>query len=290
MSNDRINFYYDAQRQGYDTTQWRTLSGVVTATGNGIRVNSAECIHYGDIYKGRLVMNLTIPVAPTAGHSRRFGFAQKALGAYVGFRINGTVFQAETIDGDGNTETETITWDSSWTNTTVRYEVIWNGFSATFKINGARYSFLNSSAVVKHAMSIYFLNSVSDSLEVSYVQAKDMQGYLFNGTTSASTFIIPSISVNDQLTVTDSITPLDFLTMTVNDQFTITELVTGAVSASNISVNDTSTITESVTPFIHFIANVNDVITLTESVTVNRDPSMSVNDQFTITESVTMLL
>ncbi len=286
MANDRINFYYDAQRQGYDTTNWRTLSGIPTTTGNGMRINAAEAIHYGDILKGRIVFSVTIPAAPAGGQSRRWGLAQKKLGSYLGFRVNGATFQVESINGLGTTETENVTWRSAWTATEIRCEVFWTGFSADFRINDERVSFLNGASISKNPLSLYLLNSGADAMECAYIEAKNLHYYYFNGNTNSATFVMPNVSVNEVITVTDTVDPEDVLTANVNDTKTIGELTTMGISDPVLSVSDTETITESVTPFMHFIVGVNDTDTLTENLTIARDPSLSVNDQLTITESV----
>lgn len=293
MANDKVNFYYDAQRQGYDTVNWRTLSGVPTTTGNGIRMNNAEAIHYGDILKGRIIFNVTIPVAPASGQSKRWGLAQKKLGSYLGFRINGSTFQVEAINGLGQTETEDITWRSAWTAAEIRCEIFWTGFSAEFRINDERITTLNGSTVSwsnvipKYPLSLYLLNSNTDAMECAWIEARNLHYYYFNGNTNSATFVMPNVSVNEVITVTDSVDPEDVLSMNVNDAKTIGELVTMGISDSDVSVNDTETITESVDAFMMYVLSVNDTETITEDLVIARDPELSVSDQLTITESTT---
>lgn len=178
MANNRINFYYDPQRQGYDTTLWKTLSGVPAMSGNNINFNAASAIGYADIFKANLILRLTIPTVPTVGDDRRFGFAQLNLGAHLGFRFNGTTFQVEAIDGKGNTETQDITWDASWTATPVTFEIDWTGFSATFKINGERMAFFNGVSIPKDALSEYISNVNADNLTFHYLEVETVQYYI----------------------------------------------------------------------------------------------------------------
>jgi hypothetical protein len=60
------NFYYDPQRQGYDTALWKTLSGTPTISGDKLRISNAEIVHYGDIFRGFLNMAMNVPATPTS--------------------------------------------------------------------------------------------------------------------------------------------------------------------------------------------------------------------------------
>ena len=42
MANERINFYYDPKRQGYDTTLLKTLGGIPSSVGDVITLNKAS--------------------------------------------------------------------------------------------------------------------------------------------------------------------------------------------------------------------------------------------------------
>jgi len=66
MANDRINFYYDPAREGYDTTLWKTVSGVPSVSGGNVRLTAAKIIGYADIFKGEINYNLIIPTVPNA--------------------------------------------------------------------------------------------------------------------------------------------------------------------------------------------------------------------------------
>lgn len=66
MANERLNFYYDPVRQGYDTTMLKTLSGTPSISGGAIRLNNAAFISYADIFKEDLTLRINIPTAPEA--------------------------------------------------------------------------------------------------------------------------------------------------------------------------------------------------------------------------------
>lgn len=64
MANNRLNFYYDPTRQGYDATMLKTISGTPSISGGAIVLSAASFISYADIFKEDLTLNITIPSAP----------------------------------------------------------------------------------------------------------------------------------------------------------------------------------------------------------------------------------
>src|ERR1035437_58743 len=178
MANDKINFYYDPIRQGYDTALWKTLSGVPAIIGSDLVFNTASAIGYADILKGNLTINMTIPAVPTAGDVRRFGFAQLALGAYVVFDITGNVFTAQTIDGKGNSASVVIPWRAAWTATPLTFDILWTGFSAEFRLNNERLAFINDTSVSSDPLSVYINNANADSTAFHYMEMETTQFYI----------------------------------------------------------------------------------------------------------------
>ena len=100
----------------------------------------------------------------------------------------------------------------------------------------------------------------------------------------------PSISVSDQLNVTENVAITLINNISTSDQLNITESIT-MLDIQNISVSDQLNVTESVTLEINSFISVSDQINLTESVSIFLNPLLiSVSDQLNITESVTMTL
>lgn len=64
--NDRANFYYDPARQGYDTTLWKTITGTPTIASSKMRLNTAEILGYGDLFKAESTFKVNVPVAPVS--------------------------------------------------------------------------------------------------------------------------------------------------------------------------------------------------------------------------------
>lgn len=178
MANDRIFFYYDPQRQGYDTVLWKTVSGTPAVNGTNLRLNNASMIHYGDIFKGEMTINLTIPVGPTAGDNRKFGFNQLNSGSFAYFQIAGTAFTAEVADGQGNTDSIVLTWDTTWTATATEFKVVWLGIEAAFFVNGIRQALTRVVGVPKNPLSAFVANANADNMDIKYIEVKNVHNYI----------------------------------------------------------------------------------------------------------------
>jgi hypothetical protein len=185
MANDSINFYYDPTRQGLDTTLWKILSGTPSYAGGKITLNAAEMIGYADILKGEITLSVTIPTAPTAD-LRKWGLFQKANGAGVWFDILADVFSCNVKNQNGTTESAIVEWQTAWT-AKAEWTIKWTGFSAEFLVNGVQIAFLNgdtltekysTSSVPTTPLSIYLRNDNSDNMDLSYVEALNVQGYV----------------------------------------------------------------------------------------------------------------
>jgi len=60
------NFYYDPQRQGYNTNLWKTLSGTPVVSSDKLRISNAEIVHYADLFRGFYNLVANIPATPTS--------------------------------------------------------------------------------------------------------------------------------------------------------------------------------------------------------------------------------
>lgn len=63
---DQFNFYYDPQRQGFDTNLWKQLSGTTAVVGTKLRFSADAAIMYSDIFRGFLEMALNVPTPANA--------------------------------------------------------------------------------------------------------------------------------------------------------------------------------------------------------------------------------
>mgnify|MGYP001597421519 CR=1 FL=1 len=99
-----------------------------------------------------------------------------------------------------------------------------------------------------------------------------------------------TVSVSDQLNITELVTIVLISNINTSDQLNLTEAVTMS-GANFINVSDQLNVTESVTLEANNFINVSDQLNITESVTIFINPLfISVSDQLNITESVTTTL
>lgn len=174
------NFYYDPQRQGYDLTVWKTITGTPAISSNLLRMNTAAAVGFADIYSADLTINATFPVAPVAGQDKRIGFAQLNMGAYVGFKISGAKFYYEAASPDTTISQTEITWDATWTAAPVAFRILWENNQVKFYIkligsNNEAYvgAINNTVALPKFPLSLYLKNANADNLDVTFVDLRN---------------------------------------------------------------------------------------------------------------------
>lgn len=173
-----VSFNYDPLRQGLDTSKWKATTGTPTFSTPNLVFNAGALNHYGDFTHGDLGLGLIVPAAPTSGDSRKFGLAFLGGSAYAYFHIAGTVVTGECADGNGNTKTVTITWQSAWTNTLSNFGVNWKAGYVDFMVNGSIVGSISDIAVPGCPMSIYISNGNSDNLLMTYTTVKGAQWYM----------------------------------------------------------------------------------------------------------------
>jgi len=173
------NFYYDPQKQGYDSAVWQTIAGVPAVAANHLVLNAATTISHADIYSGEITMNVTCPVAPVAAQSKRFGLAQLNLGAFVGFRITEDKFYYESVDPNGINTAVEIPWVAAWTAAAVTFKIVWNNHNVEFWIGTEKIAILNwsntsfSGLNTHFPLSIYVMNANADDLKVKYIEVRN---------------------------------------------------------------------------------------------------------------------
>lgn len=178
MANDRINFYYDPQRQGYDTVLWKTISGTPTVLAGNLILNKAIILHYGDAMRAMVEFRLSIPSSPSSGNYRSFGFAQINIDAKAVFDITDGVFSAKVKSENGNETTEVLPWNPAWTNNDTVFKVSWQGYEAVFFINNIEYAKIRTDNVPKVPMSIFIENDTVDNMTVKSVILSHAQNYI----------------------------------------------------------------------------------------------------------------
>lgn len=177
---DKKNFYYDPQRQGYDQAVWKTISGTPAISSNLLRLNTATIVGHTDIYSADLAICATVPVAPTAAQDKRFGFAQLNMGAYVGFKIDGSKFYIEAASPDTSIVSTEVAWNSDWTAQPVVYRILWSNNQVKFYIkllgsnNEVEVGRINDTvALPKWPMSLHVRNANADNLDLRFLDLRD---------------------------------------------------------------------------------------------------------------------
>jgi len=182
---DNVNFTYDAQIAQYDTTFWRAVTGTPTFSTPNMRMSSARVGSYSQYRYGDVEFTLTVPVAPTAGQSKRWGFSCPNLGnrGRIEFDITGAVFSVVAYANNGTTVliNQTITWDAAWTATAVRYRILWGREGIQFFINDVKVAFAQikgnatNPVVPNLPMALHMNNGNADNLDMAAIIAKDIQ-------------------------------------------------------------------------------------------------------------------
>lgn len=207
--NNWIDFLYDFERKTYDSTNWwTTMGGAPTEDATGLKLSASSASMLGDFRKGDLEMKMIIPTEPTAGNFRQWGWREGGNGAYAYFQISGTTFSLETADGDGNTESTTVTWNSSWTNTPVKFRIQWDASGFTFFAGTQQLGKISEAVGVPigRVMAPYFLNNPSDNAYVISVKISSAQQFVSGGQASGQTSAGRFANEIESITVAESVT------------------------------------------------------------------------------------
>ena len=269
MSNRYTNFYYDPQREGYDTSFWRTMNGEPTVNANQLWLSLASIVHYSDLWRGDITLNLNVPT-PASGARKKFGLIQLNKNAYLYFDITNTTFSAKTSDGT-NTSSSTITWQTDWSNTNIDFRIKWEAGTAKFFVGGVQQAAISDISISGDPLSFYVNNGNNDTLSLKYIQAKAIQTFFMHEALENSS-IEPTIFEGETLTISELITmaPATTMAANVNDELTISESVTTEHALSlSPNVNDELTISEDVVMESTNEPNVNDSIEIVEFTAVS---------------------
>ena len=204
-SIDRISFYYDPQRQGYDTTLWRTFYGSPVVSGGALVFNVAAAYHFGDCRRGDFVFGVTVPSAPAAGHFRQWGVYSYSLGAYLLFDITNDVFSVKTSDGLGNTNSTAVTWQSAWSATETEFRVKWEAGRAVFYVGGVEQAVISDDSITGRSMSLYIANTTEDGLKFHYIDASAIQSYILTPSPEDSVWQ-PVVYMQEDVALTEAVT------------------------------------------------------------------------------------
>lgn len=177
-TNQKISFYFDPQRQGYDAAMWSTLAGNPQVNGlHRLEISAATAVGTADLVSGEVTFDLVIPAAPVAGITREWGVYQPNSLASVKFRCVDDAFTAYTSDNDGGSASTALTFDPLWVNTATRFTVKFSPGYAAFYVNGQRLAVHNAEGCPNAPMPLYISNTNGDPLQIKTIQVRDAMFY-----------------------------------------------------------------------------------------------------------------
>jgi len=180
----RDGYIYDPALKGLDTSFWKTISGTPAITGSGasskIRLNAAEMATFLQHEYADIDFLVNVPVKPTAGDSRHWGFriigSTNPGAAY--FDITGAVFTAKSVDSYGNAQTTTLTWsDPLYTATETNFRINWDKDTIFFYINGSIVA-THVTNIPYTALPIDIKNGNSDNMDIGIVNVRKAAGII----------------------------------------------------------------------------------------------------------------
>ncbi|MBU0847470.1 hypothetical protein KKH23_09830, partial [Patescibacteria group bacterium] len=181
-------WFYAPYLYGADDDIFKVFTGTAKALNGKIRIRAtvdgtaAKVSTTTMIMMGENTLDMTIPTAPTSGDSRIFGFYSMNYGnrnaAY--FYISGTNFYARTYsDSSATAESTTITWNTSWTNTPIKYEIRWYINRIEFWVDGVQKALHSFRFPAQVLLPLYFYNNKYDGMYLNYIEVKDARKMYF---------------------------------------------------------------------------------------------------------------
>lgn len=182
------HFSFDPQRDGYTSGNiLSTIAGTPSISSGKLLLNSARVVGTQALrMPGSIEFTLTIPTAPTAGHSRFWGISLPYLSTRgkIGFSVSGAVISCVVYGDDGVAMfSQPITWNGSWTATPARFRIDVGEAGVKFFVNESLVtgadgisSFIASSASAMPTLpvSIDLENQVADNMTCSGFVARSI--------------------------------------------------------------------------------------------------------------------
>ncbi len=176
---NRDGFIYSPIIKQYSTTFWKSVTGTPAMSGDVLRFTSATGASLGQFAYADVEFLLTVPVKPTAGDARVWGFKlpdTNALGAAY-FDITNTAFTAVTYSRAGVAETTTLTWtDGTFSARAIPFRIRWDHDQVEFFVNGTKVATHSTSIpnLVKNLpLPLYIKNGNADNMDLTYLAVSD---------------------------------------------------------------------------------------------------------------------
>lgn len=170
----RDGYLYDPIVKAYDTTFWKTITGTPAMSTIYLRFTSATAASFLQHIYADFEVLLNVPVKPTAGDARYWGFrnqATDALGAAY-FDISGTAFTAKVVGDDGTVTSTTLTWnDAAWSAHAIPFRIRWEAQDVNFYINGSLVASISAGTnkIPNNALEVSIKNGVADNMDMTYM-------------------------------------------------------------------------------------------------------------------------
>lgn len=264
--SDTTCFYYDPLRSGYDANLWRTLVGAPAAIGAGrLEVNSGAIVGYGDITKGDITMNISVPASPGADASRVFGLYQPSRGAFIVFTIDDG-FTVSISDGTTTSQSDELEWDSNWNGANIDFRIVWEAGMVKFYVNGGFVAVLSGDNVPCGPLSLYFYDDSGTPMSIGNIDVRGTRYYMNLKTTDTTVYGV-GINMSQLVTVSEAATiKIPILVPSVSDAVTLSDAMVPLITSLKPSAVENVTVLENVsgvnTP--HY-TEVHDDVTVTEN-------------------------
>jgi hypothetical protein len=175
--DSRDGYVYDPIIKGYDTTFWKSITGTPAMSSTVLRFTSAVAGSYIQHVFADVEFLLNVPVKPTAGDVRQWGFKNPSsinLGA-VYFDITGTAFTLKVYDNFGNLTSTTLTWiDGTYSAAAIKFRLRWEPDQVIAYINGVKVATVDSAGgIPPNALGLYINNGNADNMDLSYIGVRN---------------------------------------------------------------------------------------------------------------------
>lgn len=168
----RDGYRYDPVVKQYDSSFWKTTTGVPSMSGNVVRFTSAAAASYIQHVYADIEFALNVPTTPSGGEAKHWGFRSPSSdqGGAAYFKIAGSAFTAETVDDAGNAQSTALTW-SAYEATVTYFRIIWDADGVRFLINGVAVAY-HATRVPQQALPIRIVNVDADNTDLTYVMVR----------------------------------------------------------------------------------------------------------------------
>ncbi len=149
----RDGYIYDPVVKQFDTTFWKQTAGTTTVSSNNV------------------------PVQPTSGDSRQWGFKnpEGTTRGSVYFDITGAVFSFKVTDDFNNSTSYTLAWsDSLFSGHAIPFRIRWDKDVINVYVNNVLITAISQSTITPPSgpIAAYINNGNSDNMDVTYMLVK----------------------------------------------------------------------------------------------------------------------